>query len=74
MADEPGTPEATPATAPVSTEPTQSVTPEPTSETPPPSEGAFVHPRLGVAELREGWDPNAVPAPEPPPSESRDDS
>jgi hypothetical protein len=29
----------------------------------------FVHPRLGVAELRESWDPNRVPEPAPPPQD-----
>lgn len=43
------------------------------AEGPASSDGAFVHPRLGVAELREGWDPNAVPEPAAPPSEGDSD-
>lgn len=43
------------------------------AESPASSEGAFVHPRLGVAELREGWDPNSVPEPAPPPAEGDTD-
>lgn len=65
-----------PAAAPASAEPKQHVPPTstdaPASTPPAPSAGAFVHPRLGVAELREGWDPKAVPAPEAPPPNNRD--
>lgn len=48
--------------------PTPPTTNEPTTEGPSPSEGTFVHPRLGVAQLRESWDPTTVPAPMLPPA------
>lgn len=66
----------TPTQEPSSAPPPSPSAPPPATEaptsgdTPLPSDAAFVHPRLGVIELRDSWDPKAIPEPKaPPPSE-----
>ena len=69
-------PTSAPAASPqpsAATSPRATEAPTPAStDTPAPSDSAFVHPRLGVAELRESWDPKAVPEPKAPPASEED--